>query len=128
MSKYIDADKLRYTKIIGCYSSEKMAVLEEDIENAPTADVEPVRHGHWILDAKHFFNECGECSVYVVAQCSECKKIWHSDRVVFDRTLYDYNNDGTPNPITDERIQRCKEHCLQEAEKYLLTESLFCEL
>lgn len=134
MSKYIDADKLRYTKIIGCYSSEKMAVLEEDIENAPAADVKHVRHGHWILEPKHWFNDYGECIVYVVASCSECKKVWHndrtvfdSDRTVFDRVLYDYNNDDTPNPITDERIQRCKEHCLQEAEKYLLTESPFCE-
>lgn len=88
---------------------------------------EPVRYGHWVLEAKHCFNEYGECIVYVVALCSECKKVWHNDRTVFDRTLYDYNNDDTPNPITEERIKRCKEYCLQEAKKCLLTESPFCE-
>lgn len=69
MSRYIDADKLKYTKIIGCYSSEKMAVLEEDIENAPTADVEPVRRGEWkeryyslpLSDGSRIGYECSCC-------------------------------------------------------------------
>lgn len=90
-------------------------------------NIEPARHGHWVLEARHFFNDYGDCEVYVIASCSKCTKIWHGDRAIFSRTLYDYNVDDTPNPITEERIKRCKESCLQEAEKYILIESPFCE-
>lgn len=125
MSRYIDADLVK-DKI-----EERLLFRAKDVErlldDTPTADVKPVRQGHWILEAKHWFNDYGECLVYVVALCSECKKVWHNDRTVFDRVLYDYNNDDTPNPITEERIKRCKEYCLQEAEKCLLIESPFCE-
>lgn len=33
------------------------------VENAPVADVAPVRHGHWIED--HDYLKCPECSVMV---------------------------------------------------------------
>lgn len=53
MSRYIDADKLHYSRIrimhedgtIGGYNA---VVMSAEINNAPTADVEEVKHGEWI--------------------------------------------------------------------------------
>lgn len=123
MKEYVDVEVLKQQDFQDFSNTDVMHA----INHCPRADVEPVRQGHWILDAEHFFGDYGECEVYVVASCSECEKKWHNNGIVFNETLYDYNNDDTPNPITDERIQRCKEYCLQEAEKYILTESPFCE-
>lgn len=92
-----------------------------------TADVEPVRYGDWILKAKHYFNDYGYCEVYVDASCSECGRKWHGDRIVIGKILFDYDNNDMPDPITEKRIKECKEYCLQEAGKFMLTESPFCE-
>ena len=92
-----------------------------------TVNVEHVKHGHWILKAKHYFDDYGECIVQVDASCSECKRKWHDDGTVFGKTLFDYDSNDMPDLITDKRIKECEGYCLQEAEKYLLTESQFCE-
>ena len=49
----------------------KNPVILESIDYAPSADVEPVRHGHWVEhDEDTWSNE---------AECSEChKRIGHS--------------------------------------------------
>lgn len=125
MSDLIYRDELK--KTIKALVKGEVQQLLRIIDRQPKVDAKIEQHGHWVLEAEHFFGDYGECEVYVVASCSECEKKWHNNGIVFNETLYDYNNDDTPNPITDERIQRCKEHCLQEAEKYLFTESRFCE-
>lgn len=122
MSDLIYRDELK--KTIKALVSGEVQQLLRIIDGQPKIDAKIEQHGHWVLKAEHFFGDYGECEVYVVASCSECEKKWHNNGIVFNETLY---NDDTPNPITDERIQRCKEHCLQEAEKYLLAESPFCE-
>ena len=51
--------------------------IEEFIDNAPTIDAEPVRHGLWVLEAH---DERVNCRWNVTAECSECcddrKEIW----------------------------------------------------
>ena len=52
MSRYIDAEPLEHR-------SPKLRAL---ILEQPTADVEPVRHGHWEQDGHHV--RCSECGTY----------------------------------------------------------------
>lgn len=78
MPRYIDSDVLlaKYKAIISDHIIDKWnekaapaswahAYLDfiDDIENVPTADVAPVRHGRWIVE-----KGSGEYAV-----CSECK-------------------------------------------------------
>ncbi len=73
MAKYIDADNLRKFIEDGLnykgpdprkqFGHDAIEILAE-IEYAPAADVEPVRHGRWIekpylLGTSNFCSECG---------------------------------------------------------------------
>jgi hypothetical protein len=75
MTRYIDADALKLT---GCRVTNndgsttiKAAVMEEDIDNAPTIDAEPVRHGKWLplyngeYKGGAYWFECSECKAVV---------------------------------------------------------------
>ena len=42
----------------------QMKDVTKSINNAPTIEAEPVRHGRW--------EECGQYDVYDYCQCSEC--------------------------------------------------------
>jgi hypothetical protein len=82
MPRYIDADFLidklkeqanipwnkRAVPVSWSYAYKEFI---DDIENAPTADVEPVRHGRW------YENNIGD------AVCSNCKGIQDKYEVVF---------------------------------------------
>ena len=76
MARYIDADLIPYTK-------EEWAcddyARRYDIEEVPTADVEPVVHGRWIEEKKQTlipveFDDAGEPVLhdYVVYRCDQC--------------------------------------------------------
>lgn len=79
--RYIDADKIEYVPAVesGFYRNEKdkvsgeftiaMFTSKDKIDSIPTADVKPVRHGHWETD------RFGHGS----AICSECKANWEND-------------------------------------------------
>lgn len=72
--RLIDADALKASfEEDGHLSS----YIEEFIDNAPTIDAEPVRHGQWVLEAH---DERMNCRWNVTAECSECcddrKEIW----------------------------------------------------
>ena len=73
MLKLIDADALieKYTVVIRKTADEKLkteiAVLLKDIEEQPTVDAEPVRHGKWIDMGDYW--KCSEC------MCTQLKKI-----------------------------------------------------
>ena len=63
MARYIDVDKLiaEYDRVhIGPAGGARKLM-----EDAPTADVAEVKHGHWFL-----LDECANAGVY----CSECSK------------------------------------------------------
>lgn len=56
--RLIDADKL-----LIALPSPEMRVTKQLIEEAPTIDAEPVKHGHWIIidDVEKFLAKCSEC-------------------------------------------------------------------
>lgn len=81
MSRYIDADNIEYTPAVenGFYRNENhgvsgeftisMFTSKDHIDAIPTAEVEPVRHGHWIFAAKdneHNYFVCSECRERVI--------------------------------------------------------------
>ena len=75
MARYIDADKLIAERTIFMQDEEAFdvaVVLVSDIKLAPTADVEEVKHGEWIL---HDYAEVIEYCVIPNYECSVCG-IW----------------------------------------------------
>ena len=64
MPSYIEAGELLMelndTDIFDTYNDYSMVF--DTIDNFPTADVAPVRHGHWI-----------ECNYGLTFECSKCK-------------------------------------------------------
>jgi len=42
-------------------------ISRKDIDNAPTIDAEPVRHGHWIFNPKDAIE-----MMFTLPKCSEC--------------------------------------------------------
>ena len=82
MPKYIDADALEvvgFTDRQGSFSDGVQWLLEY-IDKLPSADVQPVRHGHWIrhIEQKNIFGgkcvECSECGEKYVVQYIEDEK------------------------------------------------------
>ena len=74
--KLIDADKLM--KSLNPKESVWVGlVLPELIDNAPTVEAEPVRHGHWV-EAKYPLFTCSECGAtyqdtgYSYNYCPNC--------------------------------------------------------
>lgn len=116
---------------IVCKHSKNAEIIAEIMNmdaREETADVEPVRHGHWILEAKHLFPRLRECKVYVIAKCSQCGERWHNSKSVWSESLFDYNYETeTPDPITKQRIEDTKQRCLQDT-KEIIKEYVSCEL
>lgn len=74
MPRYIDAEGLNlYDNLFmsedtinksGVYV--RYRTVENLIKNAPTADVQEIKHGRWIdIDKGHFTSECSCCGAYV---------------------------------------------------------------
>ena len=68
MARYIDADKLLNERTVFIQDEEGFdiaVVAVADIELAPTADVEEVKHGEWLPVEYVYFGpkryECSEC-------------------------------------------------------------------
>jgi len=59
MSRLIDADALNMYERLKSYYGDAWRDAQEEIDNAPTIDAEPVRHGKWIEE------HCSECGEYV---------------------------------------------------------------
>ena len=89
MTRYIDADALieKYIVVIRKDADEKLkteiAVLLKDIEEQPTIDAEPVRHGKWADDAMGVLR-CSECNAqapwrFVGRGYNEVDYRWKSD-------------------------------------------------
>lgn len=65
--RLIDANKLPYYAVMG----GNLVVYKDDIENAPTIEAEPVRHGRWIKK-----QEKDTFAGYLYSyKCSECGRI-----------------------------------------------------
>lgn len=58
--RLIDADSLETHEI---YEGEWVRVVyADDIDNAPTIEAEPVRHGKWIFSPDHAEGSCTNCN------------------------------------------------------------------
>jgi len=70
MTRLIDADALLKAVVDFPYGYRGM--IESEIENQPTVDAEPIRHGKWIDDGQYdnFFPHhewrCSECGEHVL--------------------------------------------------------------
>ena len=75
MTRYIDADDIQFITVPIAPLSKRdhvhyeKVVFKQGIDNAPTIDAVPVRHGHWI---KEFENEDGRN-----LRCSECRMVFY---------------------------------------------------
>ncbi len=74
MARYIDADKLKPdTKTFTSAYSEELIEFysQKAIDNAPTADVAPVKHGEWMGSV---CSACGESTsfYYDCCYCPQC--------------------------------------------------------
>ena len=86
MSRYIDAEHIPNDNFFkDLTDTEKQKVLSWFIQ-APTADVEKVEHGNWIMK-----NEFAGCINW---QCSNCGKLF---KLFKGSTPKDYNYDYCPN-------------------------------
>lgn len=89
MAEYIERQALRDA----LYKVDAITMNGVKILNQfPTSDVAPVRHGRWELTTNSFycdtFDESCELCVYIVANCSECSGNHPNSHQVFSKTLY----------------------------------------
>ena len=89
MAEYIDKEALRDA----LYDADAITMNGVKILNQfPSSDVEPVKHGRWELTTNSFyydtFDESCELCVYIVANCSECSGKHPNSYQVFSKTLY----------------------------------------
>lgn len=80
--EYIEREKLRQAfstdlQSLSSWDVSLFKLLMIEIDEAPSADVAPVRHGHWIYEAH---KENANFRWNVTAECSECcdnrKEVW----------------------------------------------------
>ncbi len=84
--RLIDADKINTKDVIGGaseFANDIRKAMQDLIDNAPTVDAEPLRHGKWIAVDDEYMDE-------TLYKCSEC----HEDFVTIDgmpaQNLYKY--------------------------------------
>lgn len=70
--RLIDADAIRYDRLLKTGNKEhplEWAASQSRIDNVPTIDAEPVRHGHWKESST--CSVCGKRAVKKVIFCDE---------------------------------------------------------
>lgn len=72
--RLIDADKLRTIRSIQSGDFNSIETIQKWIDNAPTVDAEPVRHGWWIYK--------GVRGRFPVCECSVCGNAENADWAV----------------------------------------------
>ena len=48
MSRYIDAENIKFHATPPAWNFREYVAIQSEVEAIPEADVEPVRHGHWM--------------------------------------------------------------------------------
>lgn len=78
MSRYIDADLIPYS-VMRNLEDEQVAITDKRrVDKVPTADVKPVRHGHWVFNDRDGYAFCTACKtkmnpyVYGYGYCPMC--------------------------------------------------------
>ena len=74
MHRYIDTEKIKYT----AYINGDVTVSKDLVEKIPTADVQEVRHGKWIV--------CGMFDDFV--KCSCCGYQDTRNHVIYENLMY----------------------------------------
>lgn len=98
MARYIDADKVLEMSYCPTpltrdnpLADVKAVVDVEDIESIPSAYVEEVKHGEWVLLIKCFnedtYDESLRMCAYILAKCPYCGEN-HNPSQVFSKTYY----------------------------------------
>lgn len=63
MNRYIDAKKCKLAMSYYGFRAPDMTITEFIEDECPAADVEEVKHGHWIKYAKYSFGTMYDCSI-----------------------------------------------------------------
>ena len=80
MPRYIDAD-LILPEMESKFDMQELYLSahfqEFIVDEIPTADVAPVRHGHWIINSDGYYPQCSECMSEprgreMTKYCGEC--------------------------------------------------------
>jgi len=77
MSRYIDAEKINLNYLPLTALGGQMFAYEKDIDETPTEDVAPVKHGNWICDVEcdAEYRERITTPTWNRWSCSECKTV-----------------------------------------------------
>ena len=71
MARYVDIECSAVTEVIGRKAFKNREDIQDFLDNIPTADVEPVKHGHWI-DRTIWWGGLGQAR----RECSCCGTIF----------------------------------------------------
>ena len=93
MPRLIDADALvekaywhgEYPSVDDLFAEGVDAVDVSDIEEAPTVEAEPLRHGQWVIEKRHTVsrNPYIDDNYFASATCSECDFCIHAETKSF---------------------------------------------
>ena len=73
MARYVDIECSAVTEVIGRRAFKSREDIQDFLDNIPTADVEPVKYGHWICENLGF-------GAYRY-RCSECGNLYGQDQI-----------------------------------------------
>lgn len=78
MSRLIDADALIKNYIVDEAKDDSEVISRADINNAPTVDAEPIRHGEWdYLYESSDINRCTLCGFLVQDKISNVREMFN---------------------------------------------------
>ena len=71
MARYVDIECDAVTEVLSRRAFKTRQDIQDFLDNIPTVDVTPVRHGRWIERKEHFYFQNG-CKEWINFYCSEC--------------------------------------------------------
>ena len=71
MARYVDIECDAVTEVLPRRAFKTKQDIQDFLDNIPTVDVTPVRHGRWIERKEHFYFQNG-CKERINFYCSEC--------------------------------------------------------
>lgn len=71
MARYVDIECDAVTEVLPRRAFKTRQDIQDFLDNIPTVDVTPVRHGRWIEHKEHFYFQNG-CKEWINFYCSEC--------------------------------------------------------
>ena len=71
MARYVDIECDAVREVLPRRAFKTRQDIQDFLDNIPTVDVTPVRHGRWIERKEHFYFQNG-CKEWINFYCSEC--------------------------------------------------------